>query len=324
MPPRTILVTGATGFVGRTLCRMLSERGERVRAAIRAELADRSSVSAEELAVVGNVGTTTDWSEALQGVDAVIHLVSRVHVMRDRASDPLTAFRRVNAEGTAALARACVAAGIRRLVFVSTIKVNGESTDHAYTERDAPDPRDPYGVSKLEAEQRLAEIASGTALETVVVRPPVVYGPGVKGNIGRLLDLVYYGVPLPLGNVDNRRSMVGVRNLSSLLIECTKARSAAGELFLASDAEDLSTPELMRRLAVFMHRPSRLFPFPVCGLRAAGRATRTTAIVERLVGSLRVDASKARSVLSWTAPFSVDDELAETARWYLATRRSRP
>ncbi len=313
-----ILVTGATGFVGPHLCRLLAGEGRAVRVAMRP--IERAEGEGERV-VVSDLSATTDWRDALVGIDAVVHLAG--YAAPPPGPDPLAELRRVNVDGTAALARACVAAGVRRLVLVSSVKVHGEASDRIYTERDTPAPRDPYAVSKLEAEQAVREAAAGTSLQVVIVRPPVVYGAGVKGNIRRLLGLVYHGIPLPLASAVNRRSMVGVRNLGHMLARSVDSPAAAGETFLVRDPEDLSTPELVRRLAALMRRPCRLFPFPVSALRLLGRATRRTATIERLVGSMRVDASKAETVLPWTPPYTVDEELRELVAWYLSERARR-
>lgn len=312
---RTVLVTGATGFVGGLVVAALRARGLTARAALRrpGTLADPGV----ETRLVGEVGPDTDWDGALQGVDGVVHLAARVHVLRERAADPLAEFRRVNAAGTAQLAARAAAAGVRRLVFVSTIKVNGEATgERPFGEDDPPAPEDAYGVSKWEAEQALWRVAREAGLEAVVIRPPLVYGPGVGGNLRRLLRVLDAGWPLPFGAVANRRSLIGVWNLADLVVTALEHPGAAGETFLAADGEDLSTPELLRRLAAALGRPARLLPVPVRVLRLLGRLVGRRAEVERLCGSLRVDAGKARERLAWTPPVPVDEGLARTARWY--------
>lgn len=304
----TVLVTGATGFVGRALVPALAERGHAVRSAVR-----RAGSGLLGEVAVGEIGPETDWSAALQGVDVVIHLAARVHVMQDTAADPLAAFRRVNTDGTERLARQAAEAGVRRLVLVSSIKVNGERAERPFTELDPPRPEDPYGISKAEAEAVLRRVAEEAGLEAVVVRPPLVYGPGVGGNFARLLALVERGLPLPLGAVDNRRSLVGRCNLVDFLVRCAEHPAAAGETFLVSDGEDLSTAELIRRLARALDRPVRLWPVPPALLYAAGRVTGRTAVVERLCGSLQIDSRKGRERLGWAPPATVEEELARTA-----------
>ena len=314
-----ILVTGPTGFIGQRLCAALTEAGYRVRAATR-NLGSLPSGAIHEQVAVGEIGANTEWNRAMQGVDAIVHLAARVHVMRDRALDPLAAFRDVNTHGTERLARSAVDAGVRRIVYVSTIKVNGEATGaKPFRETDVPAPSDPYGISKWEAEQCLQRLVAGTGLEAVIVRPPLVYGPGAKGNFLSLLRWVERGIPLPLGDCRNRRSLIGLGNFVDVLTRCVAHPSAAGETFVVSDGEDLSTPELVRRMARVLSRPARLWPVPVSWLRFGARLVRREAVYERLCGSLQVDTGKVRRVLGWAPPFSVDEELARTARWFLAS-----
>lgn len=308
-----MLVTGASGFVGAALLPALRARGHAVRAAARREI----GCDADEQVRVGDLGPETDWREALAGVDAVVHLAARVHVMHDTSTDPLAEFRRSNVEGTAALARAAAASGAKRLVFVSSIKVNGEATDgRPFTERDAPDPKDPYGQSKAEAEKALAGVAGETGLEVVVLRPPLVYGPGVRANFLRLLRLADRGVPLPFGAVDNRRSMVFVGNLADAIVRCVEHPAAAGRTFLVSDGEDLSTADLIRRLARALGKRASLVPVPPALMRTAARLLGRGAEADRLLGSLRIDSSALRESLGWRPPFTVDEGLAATAAWY--------
>lgn len=323
-----ILITGSSGFVGRALCAELVERGVTVRGAVRSlnSVGDDSRV---EFVAVGEIGAETDWSWGVDSrfcgnddeksgndvVDCVIHCAARAHVMHETESDALAAYRAVNVDGSRRLAEQAAAAGVRRLVYLSSIKVNGESTDglprpfgarNDEGEMDAPAPEDPYGLSKCEAEQALWEVAAKTGLEIVVVRPPLVYGPGVKGNFLRLLRWVARGVPLPLDAVYNQRSMVGLDNLVDLLIRCINHPAAAGQTFLVSDGQDLSTPELIRHLARAMNKSPRLIPVPVPLLRLAGRMTGKAAEVDRLVGSLQIDSSSTRETLGWTPPVSVE------------------
>lgn len=313
--PNKILVTGASGFVGRALCTELIRRGRDVRGAIRTPLHPASLPC--ELATVADIGPNTDWSGALSGVDVVVHLAARVHVMRETAVDPLLAFREVNVAGTEQLARSAASSGIKRLVYVSSIKVNGESTgSKPFSEEDVPSPQDPYGISKYEAELALRRVAHETGLEVVIVRPPLVYGPGVGGNFWRLLRLVERGIPLPLASVENRRSMIYLGNFVDLLVACASHPDAAGKTFLVSDGEDVSTAQLIRYLARFMGKPSYLWPFPPTLLRLAGRLVGKPDEVERLLGSLVIDSSKIRRELGRTPPFSMEQGLAETVRWF--------
>jgi CMP-N-acetylneuraminic acid synthetase/nucleoside-diphosphate-sugar epimerase len=311
-----VLVTGATGFVGPTLCGLLAEAGYAVRAAVRRP--DDIVTAASEHVCVGDIGPSTDWTAALQGVSAVVHAAGRAHVLNEAPSnsDP---YITTNTEGTACLANAAARAGAVRFIFVSSIKVNGEETrDRPYTATDTPRPEDPYGRSKWLAEQSLAAIAAQTGIETVIVRPPLVYGPGVKANFLRLLRWVDRSVPLPLGAVNNRRSLVSVWNLCDLLVNVVANRAAAGMTFLVSDADDLSTPELIRRIAAEMRRPARLLPVPSGVLRLVGAITGYGREVNRLCGSLAVDPTATRAVLGWSPVLTVDEGLSRTVSWYLS------
>jgi len=319
------LVTGADGFIGQALVDLLVGQGVSVRAAVweptaRVATAGGSIVPA---CPVGSIGGSTDWSTALAGIDTVVHLAARVHVMREQAADPAEAFREVNVRGTERLAVMAARAGVRRLVFVSSIKVNGEATaGQPFCEEDAANPSDAYGTSKWEAEQSLRRISQTAGIEVVIVRPPLVYGPGVKGNILSLMRWVDRGIPLPLARIRNQRSLVGLQNLVSLLLRCLTHPRAAGELFLVADGEDLSTPELLRRVAHAMGRRPALFSVPAGALRWASRLAGATDAYERLCSSLVVDSAKARRVLEWEPVSSVDEELRRTADWYRRSRRS--
>jgi nucleoside-diphosphate-sugar epimerase len=311
-----VLVTGATGFVGTALCDMLHQHGYAVRGAQRV-LQSRVGWNLEPVAV-GELGPGTDWSAALEDVQMVVHLAARVHVMRETAADPLAEFRRVNVSATEHLALQAVVAGTKRFVYVSSIKVNGERTEgRGFTADAEPRPEDTYALSKFEAENALREIGERTGLEVVIVRPPLVYGPGVKGNFLSLLRWVERGLPLPLARCDNRRSLVGITNLADLLTRCVSHPAAAGKIILAGDGEDLSMPELIRRLARALGRPARLLPVPVSWLRLAARSLGKPGIYERLCGSLQIDIRDTRQTLAWTPPSTVDEELARTARWFL-------
>lgn len=307
-----VLVTGATGFVGRQLCAELIRREYQVKAAVRTPDALNA---VEQTAVVGQIDGRTDWTQALDGVDAVIHLAARVHVMKEAAADPLAEFRKVNVQGTEHLARQAASAGVKRLVYVSSIKVNGEETTgrQGYTEQDEPMPQDPYGVSKWEAELALHRVASETGLEIVVVRPPLVYGPNVKGNFAQMLKALRYSVPLPLASVHNRRSLVYVGNLVDALICCAAHPEAAGQTYLLSDGEDVSTPCLLRQLGRAIGHPARLLPCPPVLLKLAGRLVGLSNQMDRLLGSLQVDSGKIRRELHWTPLYSLQQGLSATA-----------
>ncbi|MDB5866693.1 MAG: NAD-dependent dehydratase [Betaproteobacteria bacterium] len=314
-----ILVTGANGFVGRALCAELARRGHEVVAAVRD--ARHAAGLPGRTVEVGTLRPDTDWSAALEGVDVVVHLAARVHVMKENASDPLAAFRALNVAATQRLADAAAAARVKRFVYVSSIKVNGESTHELpFTEADRADPQDPYGLSKWEAEQALWMIARAGSLELTIVRPPLVYGPGVGGNFLRLMHWVQRGIPLPLGSIKNRRSMIYNDNLASALVACATHPAAAGHTFLVSDGMELSTPDLIRRLGEGMGVPARLLPVPAGLLTMGATLARKAAEVDRLTGSLVIDGSGIRTVLGWSPPFSVDEGLKATARWFASMR----
>ena len=294
-----VLVTGANGFIGQKLCTMMAaETSFQVRAATRQPYA-----GLPDNIVVGDLDAKTRWDEALKDVDVVIHLAARVHVMQETNANPLAAFRQVNVEGTRQLAKACLKHGVRRFVYLSSIKVNGEQTkDQPFRADDLPGPVDPYGVSKLEAEQLLLQLANDSPLEVSIIRPPLVYGPGVKGNFERLIHLVKRRVPLPLGGINNQRSLVSVFNLIDLVICCVAHPEAKNRVFLVSDGEDLSTPELIREIARAVGVEARLVSIPVVLLAVLGRFLRKKAEVQRLTGSLQLDISSTCDFLDWSPP----------------------
>jgi nucleoside-diphosphate-sugar epimerase len=315
-----VLVTGANGFLGRPLCAYLTERGQSVAAAVRSRGA--GGAPGMDVFVTGDLSAAPDLSAVLSGVDVVVHLAGRAHVMREASIDPEAAFHRANVDATQHLAQQAARAGVRRLVFLSSVKVNGERTsDRPFTEGDPPAPEDAYGRSKWAAERVLGEIALATGLEVVVIRPPLVYGPGVKGNFLRLLKLADKAVPLPLARVRNGRSLVSVWNLCSLIEVSISHPAAAGETFLVSDQQDLSTPDLIRALSEDLGRPSRLFPVPPALIRGAGRLLSRAALVARLLDSLRVDSTKATRLLGWRPAVSVGEGLRRTATLYAETTR---
>jgi nucleoside-diphosphate-sugar epimerase len=305
-----VAVTGATGFVGRHLAMRLLAEDYRARGLVRR--AGRFPGLPLDVMPVGAVDGSTDWSESLAGVDVVVHLAARTHAVRERNGGDIADYRPTNVDGTRRLAEAAAESGVRRLVFVSSIKVNGERTStRPFRAGDRPAPEDAYGWSKWEAEQVVAEVASKTGLETVVVRPPLVYGPGAKGNFARLCKAVRRGFVLPLGAVKNRRSLVAVDNLVDLLVRCITHPAAPGQTFLVSDGEDLSTPELIRRIARAMGKRAPMLPVPVILLRTAGWLTGTGAEVGRLLGSLQVDMEHTRQALNWEPPVTVDQGVEE-------------
>lgn len=308
-----ILVTGANGFIGSALVERLRADGIAVRAAVRNS--NTRAPAAAESALVGDVDGATDWSGTLSEIQTVVHTAARVHVMKD--TNALAGlYKRVNTDATLNLARQAAAAGVKRFVFLSSIKVNGEQTrlGAPFSALSTPAPVDPYGISKLEAERGLFSIAHITGMEVVVVRPVLVYGPGVKGNFLRMINWIERGIPLPLGSIRNRRSMIALDNLVDILVLTLNSPAAKNQVFLVSDGEDLSTSELMRRAGAALGKPARAFAFPpsVLGLVAklAGRGDMAT----RLFASLQVDITKTRELLEWTPRVTVDQALAAYAR----------
>lgn len=302
-----LLVTGAGGFIGRAVCAELAKHGGRVIPAVRSPRGLQNEI------VTGDIGPHTDWTAALDGADAVVHLAARVHVMRDTEANPLQAFRAVNTLGTLRLAEQAAAAGVKRLIYLSSIKVNGEGSRVPYRETDTPAPEDAYAVSKWEAEQGLREIAARTGLEVVILRPPLVYGPGVKANFLSLMNAVEKGLPLPFGLIRNRRSLLYLGNLVDAIRVCIEHPAAANKTYLLSDGEDVSTTELIRRLAKAMNRPARLLPIPPVLLTALARLFGRHKELSRLLGSLTIDTSVIRRELNWTLPYTLDEGLSMTA-----------
>lgn len=312
-----VLVTGAAGFIGKSLCNQIHRLKIRVIAADR--FATQLSEGLESIPV-GTIDGETTWIDALRDVDLVIHLAARVHVMHDADIDPLAKFRAVNVDGTLNLARQAAETGVRRFIFLSSIKVNGEQTlpGKQFTELDKATPQDAYAISKWEAEQGLLKIAQKSRMEVVIIRPPLVYGPGVKANFLTMMRWLHKGIPLPLGAIHNQRSLVALDNLVDLIITCLDHPAAANQVFLAGDGEDLSTSELLRRLGLAMGKPARLLPVPVVLLQAGAALLGRRDMAQRLCESLQVDISKARNLLGWNPPISVDEGLRRTAQSYLA------
>ena len=303
-----VLLTGGTGFIGRRL-----EKGLSSFSANQVVLAVRRSIEIAscETIKVDCACRSADWYPALKSVQVVIHTAARAHIMKDSVADPLAEYRQVNTDGTLNLARQSAAAGVKRFIFISSIKVNGELTapGQPFQPEDEARPIDPYGLSKWEAEQGLQKIAVETDMEVVIIRPPLVYGPGVKGNFANLIKLVGKGLPLPLGAIHNQRSMIALDNLVDLIITCIEHPNAANQVFLASDGQDLSTTELQKGLARAMGRPSRSLPIPGALLSFAASVLGKKSIADRLLGSLQVDISKTQNLLNWTPPISVDEGL---------------
>jgi nucleoside-diphosphate-sugar epimerase len=310
-----LLVTGVSGFVGRALATESIRRGLQVRGATRSFGELPSGV---EACTIGAIDGETDWMHVLKDVDVVVHLAARVHLMKDAAADPLAEFRKVNLHSTEKLAREAACSGVKRLVFLSSIKVNGESAlpGAPFDQTSPAKPQDPYAISKWEAEQELTRIAAETGLEVVVLRCPLVYGPGVKGNFPRLLQAVDRGIPLPFALARNRRSLIYLDNLTGAIATCLTHPAAAGKTYLVSDGEDASTAELITGIAHALGKSSRLWPCPLGLMKLAGMLTGKSGEVAKLLGSLCVDSSRIRSELDWTPSYTLAQGLAETARWF--------
>jgi len=292
------LVTGAAGFVGAPLVERLHR--ERICDVTATTRSANPAFPLDVRHVPVDITETTEWTAALQGIDVIVHLAARVHIMNDKSSDPLADFRRVNTASTLNLAGQAARAGVKRFVFISTIKVNGEENDRPFRHDDQPKPIDPYGISKMESEIGLREIAALTGMEVVIVRPPLVYGPGARGNFALLVGLVRKKLPLPFASLKNRRTLVAVQNLVDLIITCMQHPAAAGETFLAGDGEDLSTRGLIEGIAAGLGVKPALLPFPPSLMHMAARITGKEAVFQRLCGSLQVDISHARDVLGWS------------------------
>lgn len=311
-----ILLTGASGFVGTALLAALHEAGHSIRPVYRQE----RTGSADTEVIVPTICGTTDWGPHLGDVDVVIHLAARVHIMNDAARDPLAEFREVNVGGTISLARQAARHGVKRFIFISSIKVNGEwtTTGNAFCADDIPTPRDPYAISKFEAEAGLRQIAAETGMEVVTIRPVLVYGPNVRGNFLSMMKWLHRGIPLPFGALHNLRSIVGVHNLADLILTCLRHPAAANQSFLVSDGEDLSTPDLLQRTAAAMGRTASLVPVPEVLLQAGSRLIGKRDVAQRLCCSLQVDIGKTRELLGWHPPVTVDLELQNTVDFFLA------
>jgi nucleoside-diphosphate-sugar epimerase len=310
-----VLVTGATGFVGQTLCAALGGAGYAVRAALRRAGTLPGNIA--ESAIVGEIDTATDWHAALEGVDVIVHAAARAHRLGDDVHPEV--YTQTNALGTRRLAQAAAAAGVRRLVYLSTAKVNGEGSGTPYTAQDPAHPAGAYATSKWLGEQHLLELAAATRLEAAIVRPPLVYGPAVRANFLRLLRWVDRGWPLPLGSVHNRRSLVNVWNLCDLVLRLLVHPAAPGRVWMVSDGDDRSTPDLLRTIGRAMQRPVRLIAAPVAVLRAVGTLSGRSADVSRLCDSLQVNITPTCHELQWAPPVAVDEGVARTVRWYLSS-----
>ena len=313
-----ILITGATGFVGSKLVERLAANNPRSGVVVSVRCLDRHWPIGVQPVKVGNLLISTDWHTALQGIDVVVHCAARAHVMKETLNDPLKTYRQVNVAGTLNLARQAAESGVRRFVFISSIKVNGETTglNHPFTADDTPSPRDPYGLSKMEAEQGLRELSALTGMEVIIIRPPLVYGPRVKANFAFMMKLLKKNIPLPFGSITtNRRSLVYVENLVDLIRVCIDHPNAANQTFLVSDEEDVSTAMLLRRMSKALGCQARLFDIPSRIIVLAAKIIHRPSVAYRLCGSLQVDIRKTKELLGWRPRFSMDEGLRETAEY---------
>ena len=314
---KKVLVTGATGFIGQALIKCLSNHDFEITATTRQ---DNASLTPNVRQIqVGDLLPSTDWSDALSGVNVVIHLAARVHIMNDDSGDPAAEFRKINTLGTLNLARQAAKLKVSRFIYLSSIKVNGETTivDEPFNEQVSVVPTDPYGLSKYLAEQGLEEIANQTMMDVVIIRPPLVYGPNVKANFETMMKWLYKGIPLPLGTIHNQRSLVALDNLVDLIKTCIEHPNASNQIFLVSDDEDLSTTELLQRLAVSLGKSSHLVPVPAYLLTTVATLLGKRNFAQRLCGSLHIDISHTKQALGWSPPVSVTKALQDTANTYL-------
>ena len=315
-------MTGAAGFVGCSVVEQLLNGHYGVRGCSRQK--NVRIPNNAEFYTTDDMSESTDWHQALQNVDVVIHAAARVHVMKDSSTDPLAKFRNVNTAGTLNLARQAADASIKRFIFISSVKVNGEMTsdERPFTPDDKYIPSDPYGLSKYEAEQGLLSLAKETGMEVVIIRPPLVYGPDVKANFASMMLWVKKGIPLPFGAVNNQRSLIALGNLVSFIIHCIDHPKAANEIFLISDGEDVSTTELLKKVAKAFQVHSWLIPIPVSWMKLAAKIVGKGDVADRLFSSLQVDSSKARDLLGWQPVITMDEQLKKTADAYLENEKT--
>lgn len=318
-----LLITGVSGFIGGAV---VSAPGLQDKYQLRSVGRSQNSTGLPGVGhfVVPDINAQTDWQDAVKGVDAIIHTAARAHVLKDSSVDPLAEYRKVNVAGSLNLAQQGVEAGVKRFVFISSIKVNGESTSpgNPFSAHDEPAPLDSYGISKNEAELGLMQLAARTGLEVVIIRPVLVYGPGVKANFLTMMRWLNRGIPLPFGAIQNKRSLVALDNLVDLIITCVEHPAAANQIFLVSDDEDLSTTQLLHRINNALGKPSRLLAFPPGLLKFVAKLSGNTDIAKRLLGSLQVDIGKTREVLDWKPPVSVEQALRDTVDDFLTRSRA--
>ncbi len=317
-----ILVSGANGFIGQALCQHLVSKGFYVRGSIRDRSALTNKDKASDYFETGSLENEIDWTDALHGMDYVIHLAAISEVSKERSTEAPELFQHININTTQRLAAQAAQSGVKRFIYISTIKVNGElSQENAFSPSDLPTPQSCYGKSKLEAEQQVTAICEKTGMETIIIRPTIVYGPGAHGNILRLMKLINTGLPIPLGLVQNKRSLVSIENLCDLIVTCLLKEHLTNRVFLAADGEDISSPDLIRLLAGLMGKKAHLWPVPVPLLKLLGILTFRTGEIRRLTGSLQVDASETRKLLDWTPPYRMKDALKITVEHYLQQRK---
>ena len=310
-----VLVTGVNGFIGNAIsCRLISDKIYVIGSVRHKKLS--KGVKQIRTIEVGEINDKTEWGEALQDIDTVIHLAGRVHKIRDLGKDPKELYERVNVDGTKKLVMQSIKKRVKRFIFLSTVKVNGEENKNPYKETDIPSPQDAYSISKYEAEINIKDITKTSEMEFVIIRPPLVYGPCVKANFLKLIRIVDRGIPLPFASIGNKRSMIYIENLVDAVLLCVQHPNAAGQTYLVSDGQDVSTPGLIRMIAAALQTKPRLFRCPPLALYMAGRFTGKGPTVDRLIGSLTVDTGKIKSELGWTAPFTLGEGLQKTAFWY--------
>lgn len=315
-----ICITGVTGFLGSAVCHRVLTEGFSVVGTCRT-CKKVNPLSGVSLFESGDISATTDWTSALKGTDAVVHTIARAHIINDSNSDSLEAYRRINLHGTVNLARQAAESGVKRFIFLSSVKVNGEINPFAYTESDKPLPKDSYGISKMEAERALVQLASETDMAVINLRPPLVYGPNVKANFLKLLRIVDRGIPLPLASIKNQRSLIYVENLADAIVRCIRYENTAVKTYLIRDNADVSTPELIRMIASSLGRPARLFGVSPKILSGISRILGKEIEVERLTGSLTVDDTKIKQELGWKPPFTTVYGLKKTIEWYKSTHK---